>query len=160
MRMLAWPKQKLGAWGGVVLLGIAMTVVSGLPAQAGLEFCNQTAEKQWVAIGYDTDDGWISEGWWGVETDECITPMPDDLNRRYYYYRLFETGFVGDGYTFCIKPEVYRTKIDRRCEKYGFEAADFAEIDTGPDALSYTFTFAAPISQGKKFSPKSGGLKK
>lgn len=160
MRMLIWLKQRLRAWGGVGLLGMAMAIMSGLPAQAGLEFCNQTAEKQWVALGYDSDEGWISEGWWGAEIDACVTIISEDLNDRYFYYHLFDASFVGEGFAFCIKDEVYKTEIDDHCEAHGFETADFSEIDAGPNALSYTVTIAAPNSYHKKPPQKSGGFKK
>lgn len=151
MRMANWLKQKLSAWGGVVLLGFVMTIVSGLPARADLEFCNHTAEKQWVAVGYKSEGVWQSEGWWGVDADDCATPIIGDLEFRHYYYRLFESSFVGEGFSFCLKKEVFESEDADDCDSDGFEPADFAGIDTGPNALSYTFAIIAPASDSKEF---------
>lgn len=151
MKMAVWLKQRLIGLGGIVLLGIATTFVSVLPAQADLEFCNHTGEKKWVAVGYESNETWKSEGWWSVDADDCITPIAGDLENRHYYYRLFESSFVGDGFSFCMKKDVFESEDADTCDSDGLEPADFAHIDTGPSALTYTFAILAPASDSMKF---------
>lgn len=151
MRMTVWLRQRLVGLGGIAFLGMTMTFVSVSPAQADLEFCNHTADKQWVAVGYKTDGIWKSEGWWGIDVDDCSTPITGDLEFRHYYYRLYESSFAGEGFSFCLKKEVFVSEDADSCDTDGFAPADFADIDTGPNALSYTFSIIAPVSDNKEF---------
>ncbi len=113
------------------------TVTTG---DGGLEFCNETGHVQSVSIGYEGDDGWMSEGWWNIEPGSCAWPVEGDLQNRYYYYRAEVDGgdFEGEGYTFCTSPDEYTIIGDTDCEARGYDTEDFEEIDTGPTATQFT----------------------
>ncbi len=113
------------------------TVTTG---DGGLEFCNETGHVQSISIGYEGEDGWMSEGWWNIEPGECAWPVEGDLKNRYYYYRAEVNGgdFEGQGYTFCTSPDEYTIIGDTDCEARDYATEDFEEIDTGPTATQYT----------------------
>lgn len=114
-------------------------------AMAGLEICNETGVKQSVSIGYKKGGDWVSEGWWNIAPGACAEPVSGALTNRYYYYRATATGqeFAGDGYSFCTERDAYTIVGDTECEARGYQTADFAVIDTGETAKSFSFRMAA-----------------
>jgi len=116
---------------------IAAVLMPGM-AMAGLEICNQTSEQHSVAIGYQKDGQWMSEGWWNIPSGACQEPVKGDLASRYYYMHATAGGqkVAGQGYTFCTKTDVFTIVGDENCEGRGYVASDFLQIDTGP--VSYT----------------------
>ena len=56
-------------------------------AGLGLEICNATTEIQSVSIGYEGDNGFVSEGWWNIDPDDCALVLAGELQQQYYYYR-------------------------------------------------------------------------
>lgn len=131
--------------------------------EPGLRICNATAEVQSVSIGYEGDEGFLSEGWWNVDPDDCATVLAGELQRRYYYYRAEVNAgpFEGEGYMFCTTPEVYTIVGDTDCESRGYDTESFSEIDTGPTARGYTFYItadgAAPPPEVTDTPPPSAG---
>jgi uncharacterized membrane protein len=129
----------------VLLFALCLAgLFAAAPARAELSFCNETGETQWVAVGYKSGENWVSEGWWEISSGDCKAPIPGDLTNRHYYYRLFSDSFEGEGFKFCVKRDVFRSEGDENCAARGFDSGDFADIDTGPDALSFTLTLTAP----------------
>ena len=61
----------------------ALALVGVSPAWAGLEICNDTSAAHSVAIGYKSNDQWVSEGWWTIPANECRSPIGTDLASRY-----------------------------------------------------------------------------
>ncbi|MDF0600568.1 DUF1036 domain-containing protein [Psychromarinibacter sp. C21-152] len=131
--------------------------------ETGLRICNSTGEIQSVSIGYEGDEGFLSEGWWNIDPDDCAKVLAGELQRRYYYYRAeVEAGpFEGEGYMFCTSPEVYTIVGDSDCESRGYDTESFSEIDTGPTARGYTFYItadgAAPPPQPDETPPAPTG---
>ncbi|MFY0681247.1 MAG: DUF1036 domain-containing protein [Thalassovita sp.] len=125
-------------------------------AHADLEICNESSVKRSVAIGYQGDDNWVSEGWWNLSPGQCQTVVGGDLAQRYYYYRAtaddFE--FVGEDYYFCTRPTEFTIVGDENCEDRGFEESDFREIDTGKTARSYTLTLEEEPREQSGAAPK------
>ncbi|WP_172296922.1 DUF1036 domain-containing protein [Pseudoruegeria sp. HB172150] len=117
--------------------GPANTTADG---EDGLNICNETEEIQSVSIGYQNDDGFVSEGWWNIEPGACAKVLSGELQQRFYYYRAeVDAGpFEGEGYMFCTTPEVYSIQGDTDCEARGYDSESFSEIDTGPTARTYT----------------------
>jgi uncharacterized membrane protein len=120
----------------------------------GLEVCNQTNVVRWVAIGYNKDDMWTSEGWWELEPDTCAQVLEGELTQRYYYYRAEDPNenFKGDGYMFCAVDDAFTIVGDQDCVGRGYKELAFREVDTGPDATTFTLVLnpttvpgAAPI---------------
>ncbi|MEO0750186.1 MAG: DUF1036 domain-containing protein [Pseudomonadota bacterium] len=122
-------------------IGFVVTLLPGA-AFAGLEICNQTAVKQAIAIGYQTDGEWVSEGWWTIPAGECKDPVAGDLKTRYYYVHADASGRVhnAERYTFCTQSDVFTIVGDENCAARGFETSTFAQIDTGETATHHTHT--------------------
>ena len=130
-----------GKWmalGAVALAGMAS------PALADLKICNESGVQRTVAIGYKSGDVWTSEGWWILAPGECATTLAGALERRYYYYRAEDDdgAFEGEGYGFCVDSAVFTIPGDQDCDGRGFRAESFSQIDTGPEATTYTFVIA------------------
>ena len=123
-------------------LALALCPVS---AMAGLEICNDTGETRSVSVGYKQGETWVSEGWWTIAPGACAEPVGGALTNRYYYYRATAAGqgFRGEGYSFCTQGEAYTIVGDADCAARGYEAADFAVIDTGETAESFSFRIEA-----------------
>ena len=120
----------------------------------GLTFCNDTGYVQSVSIGYMHEGDWISEGWWNIEPDDCMTPLPGRLENRYYYYRAEIEGgeFDGQGYYFCTSPEAYTIVGDTDCAARGYDEEDFAEIDVDGYA-GFTLTLVDDPGAGPSDGP-------
>ncbi|MCF4098461.1 DUF1036 domain-containing protein [Maritalea mediterranea] len=124
----------------IVLAG-ALTLLA-TPALAGLEICNNAAERLSLAIGYSSDGGWVSEGWWNIDPGACKTTISGDLKNRYYYYRANMSGdpFATGDYSFCTTKEAFTIKGDENCVDRGYDAMGFRKLDTGETATHFTLT--------------------
>jgi uncharacterized membrane protein len=72
--------------GRLAAAAVAAAVLgSASSATAGLEGCNKTSEEIYVAIAHNSDQGWISLGWWTIQPKSCVTMFGEDLKYRYYY---------------------------------------------------------------------------
>lgn len=111
------------------------------PAAAELRLCNKSDVPQSVAVGYKDGDTWVSEGWWQIAPGDCATPIRAELSARYYYYAVSAPGqqFDGEGYMFCTDSAAFTIEGDTECEARGYTRRSFRAIDTGTDALAYTF---------------------
>ncbi|MCF4165176.1 DUF1036 domain-containing protein [Zavarzinia compransoris] len=128
-------------------MGIA-TVAFSAPALAEYQVCNKTSKTTSVAVGYYDDrsnDGvengvWTSEGWWNIEPGDCATPIEGPLKVRYVYvYAEHPDGSSWPGASdFCTKDSIFTIRSKINCERRGFRTRQFIEVDTGPDAKSYT----------------------
>ncbi|CUH87227.1 putative integral membrane protein [Phaeobacter sp. CECT 5382] len=110
------------------------------PAWADLEICNDTYDSQSVAIGYKLDGGWVSEGWWQLEPEACVSPILGPLKFRFYYYLAQGDGwkFDHDRVSFCTQADVFTIRGDGGCEQRGYDRSYFAKIDVGKGAAGYT----------------------
>jgi len=124
------------------LLIPAILVLLSTPAFAELEVCNTTETKMNIAIGYEDEGTWTSEGWWVAEAGECVDVISGDLTKRYYYVLVDSYGEEGlydkpeRVFNFCVADEAFTIRGDEDCEARGYETRDFNEVDVG-DALSY-----------------------
>lgn len=127
----------------VALLGAA-------PAHAGLTFCNDSALRATVAVGYKGDQDWTSEGWWGVEPGTCATVLEGDLLRTHYYWRATDENgaFAAQDYWFCVTDEAFTIVGDRDCAARGYRRERFSEIvvGTGGSATVRIAAAAAPAA--------------
>ncbi len=110
----------------------------------GIRVCNETADVQSIAFGYETPGGWVSEGWWNIDPDDCTRPLLDGEDRRYLYYRTEVYGgeFRGENYFFCTTPQAFEILGDSECEARGYDREDFRELDTGGTEGIYTLTLS------------------
>ncbi len=128
----------------VLTLSLAGQSVLAPDARAGLNFCNESSYDVEVAIGYkDAEGGWISEGWWPLESNGgCATVVEGDLSNRYYYFHAEHMDVSGSwtgSYSFCTSSDAFTAIGDHDCEARGYDREGFEELDTG-DAAEYTYT--------------------
>ncbi|MCT4557259.1 MAG: DUF1036 domain-containing protein [Pelagimonas sp.] len=135
-----------------------LAVLAG-PAYAELVFCNETAVKASVAIGYVDDGVWTSEGWWGVQPFDCTTVVSGDLSKRYYYWRATNThgAFDTENYAFCTTSKAFTIAGDENCEDRGYRREKFSESDTN-NAKSWTITLTEAAAPAGTSDEESNGM--
>ncbi|KAI93345.1 DUF1036 domain-containing protein [Rhodomicrobium vannielii ATCC 17100] len=117
------------ALAGVFCLGLALPA----PANAELKLCNSTASRIGVAIGYKDKDGWVSEGWWNVDSQSCALLIQDKLRARFYYVYAFDYdkgGEWGGAIAMCTNDVEFTIKGIDNCDGRGFKKSGFFEVDT------------------------------
>lgn len=102
-------------------------------ARADLRVCNKTANPVSVALGYKSERGWQSEGWWIADAGGCATVYQGELSSRFYY--IFAADDVGggawDGPVFmCTRDESFTIFGVEDCLARGYERTGFFEVDT------------------------------
>lgn len=103
------------------------------PADAGLRVCNGSLDLVNVAIGYETDDGIRTEGWWTVTANACSQVIQGVLTETRYYLHVAdgfgESRLSGD-ISLCIRDEKFVLYDGDQCWQRGLIAADFFQVDT------------------------------
>ncbi len=102
-------------------------------AHADLRVCNQTHNLVSIALGYPTDRGWQSEGWWVAGPGNCATVYKGDLSSRYYYIFAADDvgGGVWDGKVYmCTQDDIFTIFGVEDCLARGYERTGFFEVDT------------------------------
>ena len=127
-----------------IALVFALLTVASLPApaQATLRICNETGESRSVVIGFKKDGKWISKGWWNVENTKCVTPLKEELESRFYYYRATSGGgdFDGENYFFCSTKKAFTIEGDKDCQERGHQRSNFRELKLAKGTLGYQLT--------------------
>ncbi|MGH1579010.1 DUF1036 domain-containing protein [Planktotalea sp.] len=128
---------------------LALLIFLPVPALAQLKVCNETDVLHRVAISYESQKTWVSEGWWTFKAGECGTVMSDPLDRKNYYYKVHAEGHDYKGkYGFCTGKSPFKILGDTKCEERGFQREMFLVEDTGPTQTSWTITLSgAPVDQ-------------
>jgi uncharacterized membrane protein len=132
------------------------------PARADFMACTETAEPLQVALGYWTPDrDWISQGWWTVPGNGCLTLLTGDLNYRYYYLHATDpSGLTGwessreeGGSPFCVAEDTYLlvmrefvTGNRTDCGGDDYETVWFIEVDVG---RARTFSYLFHANEGR-----------
>lgn len=137
-----------------VIAAATVFSVMSFTSQSWADFwvCNQSSVRASVAIGYKhMDYGWVSEGWWNVAPDDCISILKGNLPNRYYYVyangrnTVWEASEGQKGGFFCTTSKKFTfrnddfqsgTNID--CEASNQTTRHFIEVDTG-DARNFRF---------------------
>jgi len=129
-------KLNKSAWlGRAVTAAIAFCAALAVPnlASAELKLCNSTASRIGVAIGYKDKDGWVSEGWWNVDSQSCALLIQDKLRARFYYVYAFDYdkgGEWGGSINMCTNDVEFTIKGIDNCDGRGFKKSGFFEVDT------------------------------
>lgn len=102
-------------------------------AAADFRVCNQTKYLMNVAVGYDGQSEFQTEGWWSVTSSSCVSPIKGVLKDRFVY--LYATDIDANDITggtvpMCIERRKFLIVGTADCWRRGFEAVKFAEIDT------------------------------
>lgn len=124
----AWPAR-------AVTVAIAFCVTLAMPslANAELKLCNSTSSRIGVAIGYKDKEGWVSEGWWNVDSQSCALLIQDKLRARFYYVYAFDYdkgGEWGGTINMCTNDVEFTIKGIDNCDSRGFKKSGFFEVDT------------------------------
>ena len=124
----AWPARAAT----VAIAFCAVLTAPGL-ASAELKLCNSTSSRIGVAIGYKDKDGWVSEGWWNVDSQSCALLIQDKLRARFYYVYAFDYdkgGEWGGTINMCTNDVEFTIKGIDNCDGRGFKKSGFFEVDT------------------------------
>ena len=119
-------------------------------ASSGLRLCNRTASRVGIAIGYNKDGQWTTEGWWNVDAGMCGALVEGPLvSRVYYIYALDydEGGVWGGGAAMCTSDKEFTIQGIEDCVARGYERTGFFEVDTG-EQRSWTVQLTEPVAQG------------
>lgn len=133
------------------LLTTALMAATAAPARAELKICNTTPARVGVAIGYQDQKGWATEGWWNVSARSCETLLKDKVPSRYIYvYAIdYERGGEWAGEKLmCTGEKAFIIRDVTKCRDRGYQQSGFYEIDTG-DAANWTIKLSDPEQSAK-----------
>lgn len=129
---------------------IAVNTIVGESAHADLRVCNKSGSRVGISIGYRSERGWTTEGWWNLEASACEIILPGDLKSQYYYMFAvdYDQGGEWAGNAFmCTADQVYTIHGIEDCLARGFQRTGFLEIDTGTQT-SWTVQLTEPTQTG------------
>ncbi len=131
------------------MLTLVLAILTPVPALADLRVCNQTGKPVSIALGYRSEQGWKSEGWWVAAPDSCATVFQGDLNARFYYLFAADdiSGGTWDGSVYmCTREEAFTIFGVEDCLARGYERTGFFEIDTG-NKTDWTLQLTEPETE-------------
>ena len=137
LRIMRPPFHRI--FGTLLSVGISAVALCTLatPARADFKVCNDTKNLAGVAIGYRTDKGWITEGWWRIPSSVCASLIDGELKSRYFYLYAehADTGDQWRGPVFmCTSSKEFKIDGLKDCFARGYERTGFFEVDTGNQA--------------------------
>lgn len=115
------------------LTALTLAGLWSVPAHADFRVCNNTQSRVGIALGYRDQSGWITEGWWNLNSNSCETLMRGTLAARFYYiYAIdYDQGGEWAGRVFmCTKSREFSVRGIEDCLARGFERTGFFEVDT------------------------------
>ena len=113
--------------------GLFLPVVTTGAAMADLRVCNATQRTVSIALGYRSERGWESEGWWVANPDECAIVYAGPLDSRFYYLFAADdvNGGAWEGRVFmCTRDDSFSISGVEDCLARGYERTGFFEVDT------------------------------
>lgn len=139
----------------LLLLAALVFAASAGAARADLRVCNATPNRAGVAIGYQDEATWVTEGWFNLKPNGCETILKGRLNSRYYYlFGLdYDRGGEWSGPNYlCTREQEFSIRGPQDCYARGFERAGFLEIDTLEQA-----DWTVEIGEGGQVGGQPGG---
>jgi uncharacterized membrane protein len=117
----------------IALAVLALLPLLAAPASARFAVCNKGQRTASVALGHFNGTDWMSEGWWVVEPQACMSLIASPLDARYYYLYANDGGAgTWDGSKeFCTEPKKFSIVGRGRCAARGYNRKGFFQIDTG-----------------------------
>ena len=115
-----------------------------------MKFCNHTQHALQAAFGYRDNGGWVSEGWWHLDAQQCAEVDDKPLSQRFYFYYGISLAppdankppTVWSGkYQLCIDIKAFHIDGDEDCDSRHYHTEGFQEIDIGSTAKDYTLDF-------------------
>ncbi|UWQ59674.1 DUF1036 domain-containing protein [Leisingera caerulea] len=103
-------------------------------ANAGTSICNDTGALHQLAVSVRTEGGWVTEGWQALAPGDCINPLPEGHQGRFFYFRAESPGyqFRDDSIRFCTKSGPFRAG-GGDCAARGYREQAFARVRTAAD---------------------------
>ena len=135
----------------LILIAAALSLGAG-EAAADLKLCNSTAGRVGVAIGYQDNTGWATEGWWNIASQTCETLLKGVLPSRFVYVHAVDYdrgGEWGGKNDMCTADKSFAIRGVQECPKRGYKRTGFFEVDTG-EAKEWTISLTDPEVQGKQ----------
>jgi uncharacterized membrane protein len=135
-----------------LLISIVAIIASTSAARADLKLCNTTTARIGVAIGYQDNQGWSTEGWWNIAAQTCETLYKGVLSSRFYYIHAvdYDRGGEWTGQSFmCSADKSFTIRGVQDCPKRGFKRTGYFEIDTG-ESKDWTIRLSDPTEPGAK----------
>ena len=133
-------------WASLVAGAAVLQVAGAMPAAADLKLCNTTAGRVGVALGYQDDKGWATEGWWNIASQSCETLLKGGVPSRFLYvYAVdYDRGGEWAGTNFmCTIDKTFWIRDVKDCEQSGRRRTGFFEVDTGA-AKDWTIRLSDP----------------
>jgi uncharacterized membrane protein len=86
-----------------------------------------------LAVGYDTGEHFVTQGWWSVTPGSCATPIRGALTSRFVY--VYATDIDGadvlkGATSMCVNRQKFEAVGIGDCWRRGLQAVNFAEVDT------------------------------
>lgn len=141
---------------------LTLWVVGTGSAHADYRLCNATSYVLDGAIGYETETGWESQGWFRLLPGSCETALPDKITQDTYYVfaRSIEAHEGGTKYfdgsdRFCTTMGDFLISGRTDCATRGFDSYDFTRVET-KQGDSWTTTFSEPANFSLKRAEIAG----
>lgn len=115
----------------------AALLLWGGAARAGFAVCNDSFDVLNLAVAHDPGGGFVSEGWWTIAPNRCVTVIRDAIRSRYVYVfatDVFNQALIEGAAAFCVDEGRFRIPGAGSCWSRGHVAAGFAEVDIGEAA--------------------------
>jgi uncharacterized membrane protein len=138
----------------IAIIALAFSSLIALPssARADLKLCNTTTARIGVAIGYQDNQGWTTEGWWNIAAQTCETLYKGILSSRFYYIHAvdYDRGGEWAGQSFmCSTDKSFTIRGVQDCQKRGYKRTGYFEVDTG-ESKDWTIRLSEPGDNGAK----------
>ena len=123
-------------------------------ASAEVYLCNQMAtEDTYIAVGYETKEGWVSEGWFLARSGRCFT-FRKKLNGDFLYYFAYSMtkSQTWQGETpFCVATKPFQIRFKDQgqlnCADQGASEEKFNKVNL--DGFKVTEVYLNPIKGPK-----------
>ena len=136
----------------IIAFTIAVLIAWPSAARADLRLCNTTTARIGVAIGYQDNQGWTTEGWWNIAAQTCETLYKGILSSRFYYIHAvdYDRGGEWAGQSFmCSTDKSFTIRGVDDCQKRGHKRTGYFEVDTG-ESKDWTIRLSEPGDNGAK----------
>ncbi len=139
--------------GSTLALGALLSTALARAGAADLKLCNSTTSRIGVAVGYQDNKGWATEGWWNIASQTCETLLKGTLSSRFYYVHAVDYDRGGEwsgSNPMCTSDKTFTIRGTGDCQQRGLTKSGFFEVDT-QEAKDWTIRLTDPgDSAGKQ----------
>lgn len=126
--------SKIGIFSRLSLVALGLILANPSAARAEFVVCNRSFDVVNLAIGLGIGQGFQTEGWWTIGTNQCATVLKERLSNRYIYIYardVFGRAVLDGDIQMCVDQKKFVILGIDSCWVRGLTGADFVEIDTG-----------------------------